>query len=114
MDEDKNLEGLRDIYIKQGHVLRRLRLIEIIWIKSDGNYCVLMAQDKKHVLKISLSRVLEGLPGDEFIQVHRSYAVRLDQIASIDVQSNVLFIGEEPIPVGRTYKELLLNRITML
>lgn len=114
MEENKNQEVLRDIYIKQGHVLKRLLLKEIDWIKSEGNYCVFVTREKKHVLKISLSRIMEGLPTEEFIQVHRSYAVRLDQIASIDVQSNVLFIGEESIPVGRTFKELLLNKINLL
>lgn len=114
MNEDKNQETPRDIYIKQGPELQRLRLSEIVWIKSEGNYSVFVTREKKHVLKIPLSRVLKVMPAEEFIQVHRSYAVRLDQIASINVQSNVLFIEDESIPIGRTFKELLLSKINLL
>ena len=113
-DENENEKVSKNIFIKHGHVLKRLRLNEIVWIKSDGNYCTFSLVDKKHVLKISLTRVLDGLPRDAFVQIHRSYAVRIDQITSIDIHENLIFIDGVSLPIGRKYKESFLARINLI
>jgi len=54
----------------------------------------------------------EKLPANEFIRVHRSFIVRKDKIESIT--EDEIIIGNKKIPVGRTYKKELANKIKLL
>ena len=40
MNRNENENNSQNIFIKQGHVFKRLRLSEIVWVESDGNYCI--------------------------------------------------------------------------
>lgn len=50
------------------------------------------------------------LPGDQFIRIHKSYLVNLMHIMYID--GNQVNMGQEKLPVGATYKEDLLKRLS--
>ena len=113
MDKDKST-GIREVFIKNGHLLRKVRLEEIFWIKSDGNYCAIHTKENRYVIKTSLTRFLDNLPDTQFIQVHRSYVVRISQVDQIDTQAGLIYIGEDELPLGRKFKELLLERITLI
>jgi DNA-binding LytR/AlgR family response regulator len=56
---------------------------------------------------MSLKYILEKLPENDFIRVHRSYIIPLKKVSSI--QSKSLQIGEFTIPIGNTYKDLISN-----
>ena len=45
----------------------------------------------------------------KFMRVHRSYIINFSKISKI--QENVLFVDDEEIPMGRTYKLDFMNRI---
>ena len=114
MNVDRTDKSSEDIFIRNGHLLQRLRLSDIIWIRSEGNYCTFVTKDKKYAIKISLIRVLDVLPSDAFIQIHRSCAVRIDQITAIDVHTNQVFIDTASLPIGRKFKEALISRINLI
>jgi len=46
--------------------------------------------------------VLDLLPKDNFLQVHKSFGVAKDHIRSIE--GNRIFIAENEIPIGKMYK----------
>ena len=45
----------------------------------------------------------------DFIQVHRSYIINIDKLTR--VYGNQAFISNQPIPIGKTYKEKFLKRL---
>ena len=99
--------------IKDKGVLKKVYSSEIFYAESDWNYCVLVAADKNFVLKMPLKRILEKL-GDQFIPIHKSYIVQFDKIEGIDTSTNKVIVNDTQLPLGRTYKERLLQRFDLL
>ncbi len=97
------------IFIKNGTILQKVLFADILWIKSEGNYSIIYTEQKKFAIRISLSRILERLPDDMFIRVHKRYSVQIALIDRIDTFYKELYIGKNSIPIGRTYKEQLLT-----
>ena len=52
------------------------------------------------------------LPADQFVRVHRSYIVRIDQIDAIE--DKTVSVGKKIIPVGGTYRDSLMNRLNLI
>jgi len=97
------------IFIKNGTILQKVLFADILWIKSEGNYSIIYTEQKKYAIRISLSRILERLPDDMFVRVHKRYSVQIALIDRIDTFYKELYIGKNSIPIGRTYKEQLLT-----
>lgn len=99
-------------YTKIGDKLSKIEVSSILWINAaDSNYCDLTLKDGRKVsLRTSLLRLLEQLPTD-FIQTHRQYAVRLSVVDHINLKEQAIYIDEEAIPLGRSYKDEFMKRI---
>ena len=54
----------------------------------------------------------EKFPASKFVRVHRSYIINLDKIDAIDESD--LIIYNHPIPIGKTYRENLMKRLSFL
>lgn len=101
-------------FVKNGHILQRVNIFDICWIHSEGNYCTINTPNKKHVVKMSLTKIRQRLPVTGFIQIHRSYIVQTGLITHIDLSSNEVFLDNASLPMGRKYKEGLLKCLNML
>ena len=91
------------IFIKVDYRLVKIRLHEIKYLKSDGNYIEIHSVDRNHLVRSSLKDLLGRLDGDNYLQIHKSYAINTDYLDSLDYTSAQ--IGDEEIPVGRKYLE---------
>jgi DNA-binding LytR/AlgR family response regulator len=98
-------------FIRTNKQLVRVNISDIRWIQSDGNYCVVVTQNRRYAIKLSLTKILKKLPPDEFVQSHKQYLVQIKYTTQIDTAAGQLFIGEEVIPVGRKYKAKLFERL---
>ena len=90
------------IFIKKDHLMYKVKLNDIKWIKSDGNYLDLYCTNSKHLIRATVRDFVEKLPKD-FIQVHRSYIVNTDCIDALG--HRVIKIGKTHIPIGNLYVE---------
>lgn len=85
---------------------------EILYLEAMENYTKVHRRSGRYILsRTSLKRIVELLPADRFLRVHKSYVVALSQVAEYShVQ---LRLKECPvvIPIGRTYVETFLQRM---
>jgi hypothetical protein len=79
---------------------------DILYIKSAGNYCEIHTVNKKHVVRFKIGDFFELVPDKmEYIRIHRSYIVRIDQIMTKSKDS--VIIGNIELKVSKSYlKEL--------
>jgi DNA-binding LytR/AlgR family response regulator len=98
-------------FIRTNKQLVKVIISDIRWIQSDGNYCVVVTQNRRYAIKLSLTKILKKLPPEEFIQAHKRYLVQAKYATLIDTNAGQLFIGEEAIPIGRKYKSKLFERL---
>jgi DNA-binding LytR/AlgR family response regulator len=101
----------KDLFIKNGRHAERIPLEQIDFIESDGNYCTIQTEKKRFALKMTLKKMLEELPETDFIQVHKSWVVRIAKIGQLDNARELILVGTKEIPVGRTFKPALLDQL---
>lgn len=75
---------------------------DILYIEAAGNYVKVFTKDESILTREKISGLLELLPPDEFLQVHKSFAVAIQHISSIE--GNRIRIGDHEIPIGKVYK----------
>jgi two-component system LytT family response regulator len=80
----KAVERLERINVRSVGRIEQIRVDDILWIESAGNYVELHLEGRTVLHRITLNR-LEGLlaPGD-FLRVHRGGIVRRNQIARLE------------------------------
>lgn len=84
-------------------------LDDILYIEALQNYVSIHTTNGATITHSSLKNILDGLPVNDFIQIHRSYAIAVKHIETTDSFS--VFIKEKELPLGSTYKEAFFKRI---
>lgn len=91
------------ILVKVGYDFVKIPHNELSYIKADGDYTQIFSKGKKYHTSNPLRHWKNILPGEQFIQVHRSYIVNIDDVKKISTSS--IMINNTLIPVGRNYKK---------
>ena len=75
---------------------------EILYIKSQGNYLDIITEKRAYTIRCKIGDFIAATPDTlEYLRVHRSYIIRIDQISSKG--KNWVVINDQKIPVGETY-----------
>lgn len=98
-------------FIKSGYKIQKVFIDDIIYIESMGDYVRFFLEDKKIVTLLSLSKIIELLPRDKFIQIHRSYIINFEKINFI--QNNIISIGQYQLPISKSRKKELMDIINL-
>ncbi len=113
-NSNENLEKTAtedSMFLRQNNQFIRLYFKDILWVKSDGNYCIIKTETRRFIIKKSLVKFYQELPKDDFIQVHRRYVVQFSVIDRVDIQTNSAFVGEEEVSIGGKFKAALVKRL---
>lgn len=97
------------LFVKTSLKLEKIRFNDMRFIEGVENYVAIYTSDGKIITHTTLRTILQKLPPERFVQVHKSYLVNIDKIDSIE--GNLLDIGKNKIPLSRTYKETALEII---
>ena len=105
-----------EIFIKKDSTLVKLKIKDILYIEALENYVTLNTKNEKFTIHFTMKAIEYQLPTLTFIRVHRSFIVNISLIKKIKETSLDLMIGNElrDIPIGQSYRELLLNRINIM
>jgi two-component system, response regulator PdtaR len=95
------------LFVKQNYQFTKLCLNDLIYLEAEGIHTLLFTQQKKYVVRLPLSGVLERLADQPVVRVHRSYAVHLNHINSFS--EHELIAGSFSVPLGRNYREEFLR-----
>jgi len=91
------------LFIKKNNIFERIKLANIKYLYSEGNYTTLVLADKKFMIKYSLSKLLKLDKFSQFLRIHRNYAVNKASINSVDFSQRKIDIISDSLPFGRTY-----------
>jgi DNA-binding LytR/AlgR family response regulator len=100
------------LFVRDKGSLAKVKFSDILWLKGDGNYTTLVTRSKVYSLRNILKEFETVLPEEDFIRIHKSYIVRVDEINTISPKE--VTIVDEKVPVGRTYYQKLINGINKL
>ncbi|MFC0181064.1 DNA-binding response regulator, LytR/AlgR family [Pseudarcicella hirudinis] len=91
------------IFIKTGYEEEKVMLDEISYIEAAGNYMTFVLKTRKLLSRQTITEVLNLLPLNQFMRIHRSYIVPIGKINKISRQS--IWIGTTEIPIGVSFEE---------
>ena len=98
------------IYIKADKKLVRVRFDEILYVEGLKDYVIIKMLNNTRIITLQTMKSLEEkLPHDKFFRIHRSFIVSLRQIEAID--GSCVFIAKQELPIGKNYKDELLELI---
>ncbi|EIM78556.1 two-component response transcriptional regulator [Nitritalea halalkaliphila LW7] len=100
------------LFVRNKGNLVKVKFVDILWMKGDGNYTTLVTRTGVFSLRNILKEFEAMLPERDFMRIHKSYIVRIDEIQTINPRE--VTVGEDVVPVGRTYYQGLLNGINKL
>ena len=101
-----------EIFIKADGKFTRLNFQEILYIESLGDYVKYFTIAKNYISLSTLKAVEEKMAGNNFMKVHRSYIVNLQKIK--DIQDNSLVIDGKVIPISKSFRSEVFNRINVV
>jgi two-component system, LytTR family, response regulator len=99
--------GGNTIFIKDGHEQIKVNLHEIIYLEALKDYTRIVTKTKKHSVLISIGNLLLETAFQSFVRIHRSFAVQPNFIDKYT--SQLVYIQDFTLPVGRSYKDVLGN-----
>lgn len=99
------------ILIRADYKLNKIFLKDILFIEGLDDYIQIHIEGKaKIVARMSMKNIMEELPSNEFIRIHRSFIVPIRKISS--VQTKQIFIDDKEFPIGDTYKTNVSKLLT--
>lgn len=99
--------GANTIFIKDGHEQIKVNLHDILYLEALKDYTRIITKTKKYSVLASIGLLLQETAFQSFVRIHRSYAVQKHYIDKIATQQ--VYVQNYALPVGRSYKEVLIN-----
>ena len=96
-------------YVKCNGKVVRVNCDELLYIEGMSNYITLYTTNTKLVVYLTIKGILEKLPTNNFVQIHKSAVVNIDKISSID--GNMLYIGEHKVAIGANFNDEAMKKI---
>ncbi|MBB6461431.1 LytR/AlgR family response regulator transcription factor [Flammeovirga kamogawensis] len=98
------------IFLKVEKKMVKVALEDIIYMESLKDYLRVYTSNGEMVVHYTLTKILENLPEDEFIRIHRSYAISLKKVNAIEGNQVELKNGKM-LPIGRLYQQIVKDTI---
>jgi len=97
------------IYVKADKKVNKILLKDIVFIESLKDYVQIHTTKKSIVTKNQIGNLEEKLPADKFVRIHKSYIVSILRIDAFT--SNTIEIKTKELPIGRSYKNMVLKTL---
>lgn len=99
---DIEKSNTNSIFLRSNKKHVQIFISSILYIEASGNYTKVITKENTVSVREKVSDIIELLPQSNFIQVHKSFAVAIKQINSIE--GNRIIIHNYTIPIGKLYK----------
>ena len=95
------------IFLKQNNSHVQVAIDDILFIEASGNYTKIITNDETISIREKLSDTIQLLSDNDFIQIHKSFAVSKKHMAR--VEGNRIYIGDHIVPIGKLYKTNIIQ-----
>ncbi|HEY4336510.1 MAG TPA: LytTR family DNA-binding domain-containing protein [Puia sp.] len=89
------------LFIKSGYGQVRVRLDDILYLQSTGNYMQFVLREEKVLSRLTMSEAEALLPPPAFVRIHRSYLVASGKVERIE--RDTIWVAGRELPVGAGY-----------
>ncbi|WP_370089560.1 LytR/AlgR family response regulator transcription factor [Ekhidna sp.] len=108
MEDELNKNNQSEISIKVKRKNIPLKLEDILYVESLGDYVKVHTSDQVHITKEKISALDERLP-NSFVRIHRSFLINRDHIQSYNKE--FVTVNNIELTIGRKYKNVVEERL---
>jgi DNA-binding LytR/AlgR family response regulator len=99
------------LFVRSEYKMVRIPLKDIEYIEGLKDYIKIHISNSKPVLTLmTMKAILEKLPEDQFIRIHRSFIIPLDKIKSVRNRT-VLLTSSAELPISDSYIEAFNSKL---
>ncbi len=98
-----NNESSDHLYVKTGYEQLKVLYDDILYLEAAGNYVTFVLKDKNILSRSTIIEIINLLPSDKFVRIHRSFLVAVNKIDKIE--RHQVTINNIKIPVGEAYSQ---------
>jgi two-component system, LytTR family, response regulator LytT len=102
------------IFIKKKSKYIKVPFVDILYFEGEGNYVTFYCQNDKYVVRSSLRKCLEKLSEDFFLRISRNCVINFHKIRSYDGDDDTVTVDNVQLPIGRSFKSELKNRLPIM
>jgi DNA-binding LytR/AlgR family response regulator len=107
---NESSEELSFIYVRQKKTMIKVLLSDILYIESLKDYIrIFLEKGGSLMTKQKISTMIDLLPENNFIRVHKSYIVNIDKINTLSPTN--IGLNDKTIPIGRSFKAYALSHL---
>jgi DNA-binding LytR/AlgR family response regulator len=99
------------MFIKVNKSLVKITYSDINYVEGNGDYINIVTSSTRYTLHASLKYAMNVLPKSDFIQIHRSYIIRIGAINKVDDETAE--VSGKSIPIGKNYKKDFFSKIQL-
>ncbi len=82
--------------------MEKVRLADLLYVQSLGNYIKLFFSDKMIITYMTLQQMESLLPQPPFYRIHKSYLINIHSMDHLE--GNMIRIGRHVLPLGKSYR----------
>jgi DNA-binding LytR/AlgR family response regulator len=91
------------IFVRADYSLQKITLKEIVCIEALDDYLKIYLHEQKTIVaRMTMKAMVEKLPANDFLRVHRSFIVPIKRVESL--RNKTLQIADKKIPIGNSYE----------
>jgi two-component system, LytTR family, response regulator len=98
--------GADAVFIREGYEDIKIQMHEIQYLEAIKDYTAVITKKRKYMVATPMGSLIREKPFEQFIRIHRSYAIPRHFIKRISSEEAELEDATR-LPVGRTYKHFL-------
>jgi len=99
------------IVVKADHKSYRVDTSRILFVEGLREYVAFHCIDQKLVSLDSLKNLLEVLPSDSFMRVHKSFIVNRNQVKALYGNQLQMHYTSKTVPIGQLYREEVRKKL---
>lgn len=101
--------GVATILLKSDKKIYSTRLSAITCIEGCGDYIKVHTEEQSLVIHDTIKGFVAALPEDQFMRIHKSYAINLSKVKYLD--GNTVHLDGYKAQVSPQHREELLNKL---
>ena len=98
------------IFLRVDYSLVKINIDDILLSEGLDDYLQIFLTDQKKIVpRMTMKGILNKLPAEDFLRVHRSFIVPIKRIEQ--VRNKTIFLNGRQIPLGASYEEAFLKAV---
>jgi DNA-binding LytR/AlgR family response regulator len=103
-----------NLFIKKDKKLIKLAIKDIEYIEVESKYSSIYISNKRYLVRISLTKLMEQLSQEIFLRIHRNYIVNLNKIKEINLEELTVSLNNISLNVSEKHKKELVKKMPFI